>query len=357
MFLSFTTVCSAALIAARLAVWMFPMQAPAQVQVSPNYRVVTDDGPGVVVEPGAKILHRTSVFYPSGVTTSGTVIVESSVNAKGEVTDAHVVSGPDELRNAALSSVLNWHFSPEGGLPPTVQSSIRFDAAPRTAEPVPVAAAPSVAHASKYLKSIDTSALPQELVEKVSAALPVHVGDPFGNDDVARVRAALKEVDEHLAFGFKDGASDVTLTVTLRSPRSIQVIPNYRIVNDGTPGSLSEAGPAVSVQTAAAALPPPASGVQRIRVGGNVQSSNLAKKVTPTYPALAKQARIQGTVRFTALIGADGRITSLQLIEGHPLLVESAQEAVAQWQYKPTLLNGDAVEVVTQIDVNYTLAQ
>jgi len=360
-FLSLTTVCSASLLAVRLAVWMFPMQAPAQTAQLPNlpnWRTVTEDGPGVAVEPGAKILHRTSVFYPSGVTTSGTVIVESSVNAKGEVTDAHVVSGPDELRNAALSSVLNWHFSPDGGLPPTVQSSIRFDAAPRTAEPAPVAAPPSAAHASKYLKSIDTSALPQELVEKVSAALPVHVGDAFGNDDVARVRAALKEVDEHLMFGFKDGASDVTLTVTLRSPRSvIQVIPNYRIVNEGTPGSLSEAGPAVSVQTAAAALPPAADGVQRIRVGGNVQALNLTKKVTPTYPALAKQARIQGSVRFTALIGTDGSITSLQLIEGHPLLVESAQQAVSQWQYKPTLLNGDAVEVVTQIDVNYTLAQ
>jgi TonB family protein len=359
MLLSFTTVCSAALIAARLAVWVFPMQAPAQTaQVSPNYRFVTEDGPGVVVQPGAKILHRSPVFYPSGVTTTGTVVVESTVNAKGEVTDARVVSGPDELRNAALSSVLNWHFSPDGGLPPTVQSSIRFDAAPRTAEPSPVAAAPSVAHASKYLKSIDTSALPQELVERVSAALPVHVGDAFGNDDVARVRSALKEVDEHLMFGFKDGTSDVTLTVTLRSPRSvIQMIPNYRIVNEGTPGSLSEAGPAVSVQTAAAALPPPASGVDRIRVGGNVQAMNLTKKVTPTYPALAKQARIQGTVRFTALIGADGNIASLQLVDGHPLLVESATDAVKQWQYRPTLLNGSPAEVVTQIDVNYTLSQ
>jgi protein TonB len=107
----------------------------------------------------------------------------------------------------------------------------------------------------------------------------------------------------------------------------------------------------------AAKFPPPASGVERVRVGGNVQALNLTKKVTPTYPALAKQARIQGSVRFTALIDRDGKITSLQLIEGHPLLVESAQEAVAQWQYKPTLLNGDAVEVVTQIDVNYTLSQ
>jgi periplasmic protein TonB len=95
----------------------------------------------------------------------------------------------------------------------------------------------------------------------------------------------------------------------------------------------------------------------RIRVGGNVQASNLIKKVTPAYPPLAKQARIQGTVQFTAVIGADGSIQSLQLVSGHPLLAPSAQDAVKQWMYKPTLLNGSPVEVITQIDVNYTLSE
>ena len=79
--------------------------------------------------------------------------------------------------------------------------------------------------------------------------------------------------------------------------------------------------------------------------------------MTPVYPPLAKQARIQGTVRFTALISTEGNIINLQLVEGHPLLVQSAQQAVEQWQYKPTLLNGNAAEVITQIDVNYTLSQ
>jgi protein TonB len=79
--------------------------------------------------------------------------------------------------------------------------------------------------------------------------------------------------------------------------------------------------------------------------------------VTPVYPPLAKQARIQGTVRFTAIIGKDGTIQNLQLVTGHPLLVAAAQDAVRQWVYKPTLLNGEPVEVVTQIDVNFTLSQ
>ena len=88
-----------------------------------------------------------------------------------------------------------------------------------------------------------------------------------------------------------------------------------------------------------------------------MQAANLVRKVTPVYPPLAKQARIQGTVRFTAVIGKDGTIQNLQLVSGHPLLVAAAQEAVKQWVYKPTLLNGEPVEVVTQIDVNFTLSQ
>lgn len=94
---------------------------------------------------------------------------------------------------------------------------------------------------------------------------------------------------------------------------------------------------------------------QRIRVGGDVQRFNLIRKVEPVYPELAHQARIQGSVRFTAIIARDGHILNLQLISGHPLLVEAARQAVQQWLYKPTLLNGEPVEVVTQIDVPFTL--
>lgn len=101
------------------------------------------------------------------------------------------------------------------------------------------------------------------------------------------------------------------------------------------------------------APPPPTP--QRIRVGGKIQEVNLIRKVDPVYPPLARQADIQGTVRFTAIIGREGRIQNLQLVSGHPLLVESARQAVTQWEYRPTLLNGSPVEVVTQIDVNFTL--
>jgi protein TonB len=100
--------------------------------------------------------------------------------------------------------------------------------------------------------------------------------------------------------------------------------------------------------------PPPTP--KRINVGGAVQKARLLRQVQPQYPPLARQARIQGTVKLTAVIDKDGSIQQLEVINGHPLLIPSAMQAVKQWRYKPTLLNGQAVEVVTQIDVNFTLS-
>lgn len=103
--------------------------------------------------------------------------------------------------------------------------------------------------------------------------------------------------------------------------------------------------------------PKPVATPQRIRVGGNVQAANLINQVRPIYPPLAKQARISGTVELSAIIGKDGRVQDLKVVRGHPLLVQAALDAVKNWIYKPTLLNGEPVEVSTTIDVNFTLAQ
>jgi protein TonB len=83
----------------------------------------------------------------------------------------------------------------------------------------------------------------------------------------------------------------------------------------------------------------------------------LIRQPHPVYPPLAKQDHIQGTVKLSATISKDGTIQKLEVINGHPLLVPAALEAVKQWVYQPTLLNGEPVEVITQIDVNFTLSQ
>ena len=103
--------------------------------------------------------------------------------------------------------------------------------------------------------------------------------------------------------------------------------------------------------------PPPKPNVTRTRVGGAVQAAKLVNRVQPIYPPLARQTRISGTVKLHAIIGKDGTVQQLQVMSGHPLLVQSALDAVRQWRYQPTLLNGDPVEVDTEIDVIFSLAQ
>ena len=134
-------------------------------------------------------------------------------------------------------------------------------------------------------------------------------------------------------------------------------------VAGGTPGGVL-GGIIGSVPSAAPPPPPPPPKKdapppppQRIKIGGNVQQAKLVRQPHPIYPPLAKQARIAGTVKLSAIISKDGTIQKLEVISGHPLLVPAALEAVKQWVYQPTLLNNEPVEVITQIDVNFTLSQ
>jgi protein TonB len=92
-----------------------------------------------------------------------------------------------------------------------------------------------------------------------------------------------------------------------------------------------------------------------IPVGGDVQMAKLLRKVMPLYPPLARSARISGVVHLIGIIAKDGTIQNLQLVSGHPLLARAALEAVQQWVYKPTLLNGMPVEVIAPIEVSFTL--
>ncbi len=129
-------------------------------------------------------------------------------------------------------------------------------------------------------------------------------------------------------------------------------------VPGGMPGG-AVGGVLGSILTSSAPPPPPppkAETPKRIRVGGNVEAAKAIYKPSPEYPPLAKMARIQGTVRLAAVISKDGTIQDLKMLSGHPLLVQAAMSAVQKWRYQPTLLNGEPVEVETEIDVNFTLS-
>lgn len=105
----------------------------------------------------------------------------------------------------------------------------------------------------------------------------------------------------------------------------------------------------------AAPPPPKPAAPKRIRISTGVQEAKLVQKVQPVYPPLARQARISGTVRLEAIIARDGSIQNLRVIEGHPLLVQAALDAVRRWRYEPTLLNNEPVEVITLIDVIFKM--
>jgi protein TonB len=113
--------------------------------------------------------------------------------------------------------------------------------------------------------------------------------------------------------------------------------------------TLAEARPAVE---SVPVKPKPTS----IRASSSISQAMLIHQVKPPYPPLARAARISGTVRLAAVIARDGTIQHLQLVSGPPLLVKAALDAVQQWRYKPTLLGGEPVEVITEIDVNFTLS-
>jgi periplasmic protein TonB len=81
----------------------------------------------------------------------------------------------------------------------------------------------------------------------------------------------------------------------------------------------------------------------------------LLLKVDPEYPADALQHHIEGVVRFTVIIGKDGRIEHMRLFSGHPLLVRAARQAGQQWVYRPTMIGGEAVRVITQVEIQFRL--
>jgi protein TonB len=102
------------------------------------------------------------------------------------------------------------------------------------------------------------------------------------------------------------------------------------------------------------AIPPPPTVTRQFKTSSMLEGS-LIRRVQPVYPPLARNARIQGSVVLEAVIGRDGTMQNLKLISGHPMLVASAIDAVRQWQYRPYILNGEAVEVETRITVNFIL--
>jgi protein TonB len=177
------------------------------------------------------------------------------------------------------------------------------------------------------------------------AAAPVHVVKQIQSDIVNGELRTPTKIPKKILENLKEDEAPPQMAATG--------------VVGGVPGGIpggSMGGVIGSVLSSTPVAVPKIATPQRVRVSSGVQSGLLVRKVNPAYPPLARQARIQGVVILQAQISKDGNIINLQLISGHPMLAPAAIEAVKQWKYKPYLLNGEPVEVETQVQVNFTLA-
>jgi len=175
--------------------------------------------------------------------------------------------------------------------------------------------------------------------------------------------AAIKTATEALLQSVADAVRQWQYDPPAEGPLAFTAIFNFR---DGTAVALAS-------QDAFVAPPPPppppapgaprlqetvtvSDGTQAVRVGGNVKAPGQLRKVNPVYPPDAKDARVQGVVILEAVIGTDGRVTETRILRSIPLLDQAALDAVRQWEYTPTLMNGVPVPVIMTVTVQFTLS-
>ncbi|MGC8792851.1 MAG: TonB family protein, partial [Bryobacteraceae bacterium] len=286
--------------------------------------------------------HHEDVEMDLGQLRSGSIVyspITSDVSFRLEVTD---------LKNGKSVSesvrVLGGKPSPTG--PPAenaperpAQSEAATDAT-KPARPQPRNMAP--------LPSLTKESLAARLspVEPIPAAAPAAVPAPAAPVPVATAAAAPSVPPE------------AGLTAVESHPQQAQ-----QAAAQPPAPAVSQAKPAAAPAASASQQPAPAPVAATklaetpARVGGQVQEARLIRRREPVYPPLARQARIQGTVRLEAVIGPDGRVEKVEAISGPPLLRQAAVDAVKQWVYEPSRLNGQPVRVTTQIEINFTLGR
>lgn len=207
---------------------------------------------------------------------------------------------------------------------------------------------------------IYTEALPKAMLSTMLVAPPPPPPPPPppAATPVVRVKPVARLMNQGVLRAPTVIPKQVNLIKEEELPPDVTAVGVSGGVPGGVPGGQAGGvlGGIIGGVTGANVPPPPREAPKRIRVGGSVQQAQLISQIRPGYPPLAKQARIQGTVRLQAIIAKDGSVVQLEIISGHPLLQQSALQAVSQWRYKPTLLNGEPVEVVTTVDVVFTLS-
>jgi TonB family protein len=187
------------------------------------------------------------------------------------------------------------------------------------------------------LKSTTVVGLSEDARNQLLEGLPVHPGEAIDANALSGVLNRIANFDHDLKIC--ETLSGAELAITIETP-------GFRLPNP-------EAERQENTRPEAPASPQFTP--TRIRVSASAQAAKLISKVEPEYPSLAKANHIQGVVRLTLILYNDGRVMHVFLVSGHPLLDQAAEDAVKQWMYSPTLVNGTPVEVVTEVEVEFFL--
>jgi len=348
--------------------------------------------PNVIISPELKLEQRVDPVYPplaKLARVQGSVVLGATVGADGSVWDLKVESGHPLLVKAALEAVQQWKFAASPQLPATTTITFQFRLPKDEAGGGVVAGVPT-----------------QE--EKGTAGIAGTVSDPSG----ARVPNAVVSIDDGSRFakttatndagqfsfsGLTSGSYELKVVRDGFAPFQQNFVRVNGTVRDSGPPSGGQATLIIPVGSAeyqgdAYALGPGAtlsrvdivlepSGImqsmdvtakappgvlekrhaavpKRIRVGGQVEASKLVTSEQPVYPESTRSRGAEGTVVLEAVISMDGAPLSLQVLKSpDPELSEAALTAVRQWRYKPTLLNGEPIEVLTTITINFRLEE
>jgi len=362
LLLSYAAMSLALGITAGLAFNSFPLMGQSQIQ-----QVMPADGAGITVEPGGVVLHRTPIFYPWDAAqkrVEGTVLVELAISAKGDVVDARVLMGPEELRREVLQAVLQWHYAADVSISRAIQVRIDFRA------PAPVATAqpqPALDTGKGVLETIDVSELPESLRSEIWQRIRSFKGQPFSDALMSQVEAVVTGADTHLAWrwGSTEDKNHTLKFVLGRGPTPASSQPepptgrprlsinvDERAASAVPPEQPGPPGIATTVTTKLGITPP----YDVYRVGNGVTAPRIVFKVDPQYSIQARELRYQGTVVLEAIIQKDGTVQVIRVVRSLGFgLDERAIEALAQWRFEPATRFAEPVPVAVNIEINFNL--
>ena len=189
------------------------------------------------------------------------------------------------------------------------------------------------------------------------------MNNPFVNvgPGAPQTPAGLQSVGEALIRSASSALSQWQYDAPANGPISFNVTFNFRPGGETTSAqdtrTLPQPPPGFGAAPSPTTTAPWPAAAGAVRVGGNVKVPSQTRRVNPVYPAIAQSARVQGVVILEAVIGQDGRVRDTRVLRSIPLLDQAALDAVRQWEYEPTMLNGAAVPTVMTVTVQFTMPE